>query len=392
MDGVISPTPLDPSLPPAQPTDKNTSILLLDAVLRVMRAKGLQGTKDATRTAPEARKPEVNKFSSSGVSSLQSMLAASKKAKVVSVNSDVSDILNAEGRVIYHPEFTAPAAFKHYNNIDHDKYLSKFKSCDFKERHVTVVSHVKGPDRRPPSEHDQYIYMLRPHTINLCHNDGGISCCPYLNDAPHPQKFDIPNVPGAFLITGALTPYECDQFMAAAEAIQYSPEAVLGIDNVTMLADDTLLTPIFDRVKSFLPETLHGGALAGVNARWRLFRYYPGAVYRPHIDGAWPGSGLDPATGKLTDDFFGDRISKLTFLVYLNGGFNGGATTFFQPKPPDAFGDNTGCIEAWSVQPQQGAILCFPHGEAIGSLVHEGSAVIEGAKYVIRSDVLYMIK
>ncbi len=39
-----------------------------------------------------------------------------------------------------------------------------------------------------------------------------------------------------------------------------------------------------------------GATLAGLNARWRLYRYVPGAHYRPHVDGAWPGrSGAAPA-------------------------------------------------------------------------------------------------
>ena len=37
-----------------------------------------------------------------------------------------------------------------------------------------------------------------------------------------------------------------------------------------------------------------------------------------------------------------------------------------------------------------GSVLCFPHGDTAGSLVHEGSAVTAGTKYIIRSDVLYM--
>ena len=378
-------TSLDPSLPPAKPTDKNTSILLLDAVLRVMRAKGLQGSDMTPATPKTTAKPDVKKFGTSGEGSLQSMLNKKKTAPIIKNTC----ILDKPGKIIYHPEFTTAAAFKSYTTAVQCAHLSKYTSGDFKEKYVRVVSHVKGPDRRPPSEHDQYIYMLSPNTIELRSADAAPGDCHYTTDSPLPQRHDVPHVPGAFLITGALTPYECDQFVAAAEAIQFSPEAVLGIDNVTMLADDSMLNPIFDRVKPLLPATLHGGTLAGVNARWRLFRYYPGAVYRPHIDGAWPGSGLDPTTGELTDDLFGDRISKLTFLIYLNGGFNGGATTFFQPKTPDAEGLHVGSIEAWSVQPQQGAILCFPHGEAIGSLVHEGSAVLEGAKYVIRSDVLY---
>lgn len=123
-------------------------------------------------------------------------------------------------------------------------------------------------------------------------------------------------------------------------------------------------------------------------------------VYRPHIDGAWPGSGIDPATGAFVDDIHqGKCVSKLTFLIYLNGAdddgdpgaalaFAGGATTFYQPD-----GHALGHIHARSVQPKTGAVLCFPHGD-IGSLVHEGSAVVgtggaPAAKYVIRSDVIF---
>eukprot|EP00878_Enallax_costatus_P044764 GHUV01053499.1.p2 GENE.GHUV01053499.1~~GHUV01053499.1.p2 ORF type:complete len:102 (-),score=49.52 GHUV01053499.1:102-407(-) len=49
-----------------------------------------------------------------------------------------------------------------------------------------------------------------------------------------------------------------------------------------------------------------------------------------------------------------------------------------------------GCLDARGVQPVQGNVMVFPHGGTVGSLVHEGSAVLEGAKYVIRTDVLYM--
>ena len=66
--------------------------------------------------------------------------------------------------------------------------------------------------------------------------------------------------------------------------------------------------------------------------------------------------------------------------------FEGGHTTFYQPNQTAL-----GHIDARGVQPTTGAILCFPHGE-IGSLVHEGSAVVgssRGAKYVIRTDVIY---
>lgn len=102
------------------------------------------------------------------------------------------------------------------------------------------------------------------------------------------------------------------------------------------------------------------------------------------VDGSWPGSGI--VNGEYVDDAFGGtQNSKLTFLIYLNGGdnFKGGSTTFFVP------GDENGQIHARAVHPQMGAVLVFPHG-TVTSPVHEGSRISEGShKYVIRTDVLY---
>ena len=39
-----------------------------------------------------------------------------------------------------------------------------------------------------------------------------------------------------------------------------------------------------------------------------------------------------------------------------------------------------------------GAVAVFPHGESRGALLHEGTGVRSGAKYVIRTDVLYDVK
>ena len=43
---------------------------------------------------------------------------------------------------------------------------------------------------------------------------------------------------------------------------------------------------------------------------------------------------------------------------------------------------------ARGVVPRAGSVLCFPQGNT-ASLLHEGSAVTRGCKYVIRTDVLY---
>jgi hypothetical protein len=115
-----------------------------------------------------------------------------------------------------------------------------------------------------------------------------------------------------------------------------------------------------------------------------MCRYGAGAVYRPHVDGSWPGTGLKG--GKLVYDAFGDRWSRLTFLVYLNDDFEGGETTFFTA-------DGRGNLQARCVAPQQGAVLLFPHGvNNVDSPVHEGSKVWSGTKYVVRTDLLYFGK
>ena len=173
--------------------------------------------------------------------------------------------------------------------------------------------------------------------------------------------------------------------MGAAEAIGYTHDAVEGIEAIQWLADDTLVGGVFSRLVPHLPPTLGGDYIAGINARWRLFRYAPGAEYRAHIDGAWPGAGIG-ADGSLLDDAYdGTRVTRLTLLLYLNDGFGGGSTTFLKPNPTVV-----GHIDAFPVRPLAGAALYFPHGDS-ASLVHEGSAVDEGGvKYIIRTDVLYM--
>ena len=81
----------------------------------------------------------------------------------------------------------------------------------------------------------------------------------------------------------------------------------------------------------------------------------------------------------------GDRRSRLTFLVYLTSGFEGGSTTFYMPDGTKGAG-----LHARRVQPVGGGVLCFQQGST-ASLLHEGSAVTRGVKVVIRTDVLYML-
>jgi len=66
--------------------------------------------------------------------------------------------------------------------------------------------------------------------------------------------------------------------------------------------------------------------------------------------------------------------AKLTFLVYLNNEFEGGKTTFFNSKGK----------EILAVTPEPGMGLVYTQ-----KLLHEGSIVTSGKKYVLRSDILF---
>jgi hypothetical protein len=250
---------------------------------------------------------------------------------------------------------------------------------------LRVVRTERGPERQPPNNYDLHIWACADGVGAL------------LEDAATRQakrrapvrRVDVPGVPGAFVMLDVLTRSECQGMRAMAERIQFVPDhptsrqSPSGIGGLEWLLTDGLDEKLLDRCRSYLPAQLAGGALAGINARCRFFRYTDGekAVYRPHIDGSWPGSGLDATTGRYVHDAFGDRRSRLTFLMYLNDDFEGGCTTFYMPAAG-------GGLQAQGVQPRAGAVLCFPQGNT-ASLLHEGSAVKRGTKDVVRSDVLY---
>ncbi|KAJ6498554.1 hypothetical protein C8R47DRAFT_1112078 [Mycena vitilis] len=245
-----------------------------------------------------------------------------------------------------------------------------------------------GPDRRPPNKHPAVVYYSPPNTFPLL---------PPAERTRQPQRFDVSGVPGAFVINDVFERSECQALIDAAEAVGMLPDeptagsatqlASVLAHNFIWLADADFISTMYSRVVDLLPQAVHGGAVQGINRRFRLYRYRPGALYRPHIDGAWPASALDETTTPPSYVYDSDATvySRLTFLIYLNDDFDGGCTTFFLPSPEH------GVLEARPVKPRAGTVCVFPHGAAQGSLLHEGSGVTDGAKYVIRTEVLYEV-
>ena len=117
-------------------------------------------------------------------------------------------------------------------------------------------------------------------------------------------------------------------------------------------------------------------------------------LHRPHTDGGWPGSGIN-SEGQLEHDLYRDRWSQLTMVMYLNSDFDGGETSFFIPAEargsPGPDRQQQQGVEVFPVAAEEGSALCFFHGQHPLSPLHEGSLVRSGTKYIVRSDVLYMI-
>jgi hypothetical protein len=180
-------------------------------------------------------------------------------------------------------------------------------------------------------------------------------------DVDHKQPYIIK-------VQGLLTPDECKALIDKIESL--GPE-VATIDTQSGAAvrtdvrnndrvifdDEELARTLLDRVRGRVPKEIHGMSLAGINERFRCYRYKAGMRFAPHKDGAF-----------YRDDY---EQSCYSFLVYLNEGFEGGNTTF--ATDPEI-----------SIKPRTGMGLLFQH-----PIIHEGSVVTAGVKYVARTDLMY---
>jgi hypothetical protein len=91
-------------------------------------------------------------------------------------------------------------------------------------------------------------------------------------------------------------------------------------DNTRVMIDDPeLARNLFERAKPLLPLEWNGWRLLGFNERFRFYRYDLGRKFALHSDGCFLRAA-------------GER-SYLRFMIYLNDGFEGGATAFHGTTP-----------------------------------------------------------
>ncbi|KAH7312650.1 hypothetical protein B0I35DRAFT_356206 [Stachybotrys elegans] len=249
---------------------------------------------------------------------------------------------------------------------------------------LRIIETTPGHLRKPPNQYPAILYTSAPNSIPLSLTP------PKITWHPHPS------VPHLGLAKNVLSPAECKAIICAGEHVNFLPDAPLREDgdasilahNFYWIVDTAFHDILWSRISPFLPATLEGRHARGINRRFRVYRYVPGAEYRCHIDGAWPPSGILPGDKYVYDASPPDnkQSSLFTFLMYLNDEFEGGETTFFLPAARE------GHLNAYPVRPVMGAVAIFPHGDTNGALLHEGTGVRKGAKYIIRTDVEYDVK
>jgi hypothetical protein len=167
-----------------------------------------------------------------------------------------------------------------------------------------------------------------------------------------------------FTIPGFFSTTECRAVIETAERLGFEAAPITtargfvmapDVRNNTrvMFDDETLAAGLWKRLEARIAGSAAWSPI-GLNERFRIYRYDPEQAFRWHRDGAFVRSD--------------DERSFLTFMVYLNGGFDGGATEF----------------EDETVVPAEGLGVVFSHG-----LRHQGAEVASGRKYVLRTDIMF---
>ncbi len=168
-----------------------------------------------------------------------------------------------------------------------------------------------------------------------------------------------------FTVADFFSADECAAAIALAESMGFADAPINSMfgtqirkdvrnNTRVMLDEPARANDLWARIGDYIPQRRGDWTACGVNERFRYYRYEVGQQFDWHYDGAFERDN-------------GER-SQLTFMISLNDGFAGGETT----------------IENISIVPRQGLALFFVH-----DILHKGQPVLDGCKYVLRTDVMY---
>ena len=160
------------------------------------------------------------------------------------------------------------------------------------------------------------------------------------------------------IIDGLLTPEECERFIRVLdnEDLVLVDRGDLATYQRGLWISEAFSDELYRRLQP------HVAALKDVvrcNEYFRFSKYEVGQEFKPHTD----GTNLDQ---------FGN-VSQYTVNIFLNSGFEGGETDFFQ----------SGRVRA---VPLAGRAAVFDRG-----ILHCGNRVLSGIKYLLRTDLMVPI-
>lgn len=171
-----------------------------------------------------------------------------------------------------------------------------------------------------------------------------------------------------FIIEDFLSAEECSNLRSHCNHIQFE-EAKVDTGNAQVVMkgirnndrylynDKAFASSIYERALPFLVPQIGLYEVSGLNELFRFYKYKKSHRLKMHRDGNYERNEQES--------------SFYTFLIYLNDDFEGGETNF----------RNIG-----KVNPKAGSALVFLH-----PLFHEGKEVLQGKKYVLRTDVMYQL-
>ncbi|HMY21075.1 MAG TPA: 2OG-Fe(II) oxygenase [Polyangium sp.] len=191
---------------------------------------------------------------------------------------------------------------------------------------------------------------------------------------------------GVYVLHGVLSPKECKRLIETARGIGFT-HAGLAIGNDTyrvnlaarnntrvVIDAPKMALELWERVKTLVDPQHEGSELRGLNDRFRVYQYDVGQRFFPHVD---------------VRTMVPRGETRESFMIYLNDGFEGGATRFFEVKEKSSRrGEGRGRKfdnrVRLSVRAPVGSVVVFDH-----LLLHEGAEVTAGVKYAVRSDLIY---
>ena len=238
----------------------------------------------------------------------------------------------------------------------------------------------------------QFLSLMKCGQIFMSNRNRPFSVLTYITKEFNPSACRVEYLPDnirrtkngmhfAIVIRNVLRKEECDKWINDTEQKGYSIAGVnLGGGKQSyetdvrkgsrFLTDDTGISEqLWERISPLIPKGILGNNYSlptGLNERLRFLRYDAGDFFALHNDGAFTYPEDHPKAGLK---------SYVTFQLYLNDGFEGGATRIYSDDRS----------EFHDVVPEVGSVLLFQH-----EMFHSGEPVRQGRKYTVRTDMMFI--